>query len=125
MNAVIPGSDAEDITAYHDALKRGQLLVRSCDSCGTCHHYPRSYCPYCGSGATAWRQATGLAEVYSITIWRTKAGMTVPAYVKLAEGPTVLAIIDGDDAQTVRIGDVVRFCGVNLGSGLPGFAHDI
>lgn len=125
MNVVTPGSDAENITTYHDALKHGKLLVRSCDSCGTCHHYPRSYCPYCGSGATAWKQAAGLAEVYSITVWRTKTGVTVPAYVKLAEGPTILVIIEGGNAETVRIGDMVRFCGVDLGSGLSVFALDI
>lgn len=118
---MIPGPDAEDIKTYLGALAEGRLIVRHCNACGEHHDYPRSYCPLCGSGDTDWTQSQGVGEVYSITIWRTKAGATVPAYVTLPEGPTMLALIAGDDAESVRIGDRVQFSGIQPDSRLPTF----
>lgn len=120
----IPASDTEDTRAYQDALAQGLLLVRRCNGCGEHHDYPRSYCPFCGSGDTGWTQSEGIAEVYSITVWRLKAGAMVPAFVTLPEGPTMLALIDGQDAEAVAIGDRVRFAGVKPGNALPLFARD-
>lgn len=121
---MIPGPDTEDLKTYQDALAEGRLIVRHCNACGEHHDYPRSYCPFCGSGDTGWTQSDGTAEVYSVTVWRLKTGAMVPAYVTVPEGPTMLALIHGDDAEGVRIGDRVRFAGVRPGSALPTFSRD-
>lgn len=121
---MMPGPDIEDFKTYQDALNEGRLIVRRCNACGEHHDYPRSYCPFCGSGDTGWTQSEGVGEVYSITVWRMKSGAMVPAYVTLPEGPTMLVLIHGNDAESVAIGDKVRFAGVKPGSPLPTFSRE-
>ena len=104
----IPDPDITDIAAFGAALAEGRLLVRHCTACDRHHHYPRSYCPFCGSGATDWTESNGTATIYSLTRWRKRDGAIVPAFVTLPEGPTIMAMIVGDDDERLRIGDRVR-----------------
>ena len=113
--------DLPQIQAFQDALRDGHLLIGHCRSCDTHHHYPRSYCPYCGGADIQWVEAEGQAEIYSLTIWRRKNMLTVPAFVTLREGPSLLATIVCDQPEAVRIGDAVRLLPDQPEGGLPAF----
>ena len=119
-----PDPDLPHIKAFQDALLAGHLLVGHCRSCNLHHHYPRSYCPLCGSGDTQWVQSDGIGEIYSLTIWRRKNELTVPAFVTLREGPSLLATIVGERAEAARIGDRVRLLPDQTAGGLPAFSRD-
>ena len=114
--------DLPQIQASQAALRDGRLLIGHCRSCETYHHYPRSYCPHCGSGDTQWVQADGSGQIYSLTIWRRKNALTVPAFVTLREGPSLLATIVCEQPGAVRIGDAVRLLPDQPDGGLPAFS---
>ena len=82
---------------YWRAADAGRLLVKRCTACGEHHHYPRDVCPFCGSTATEWREASGRGRVYSFsTMGQGEAAYTL-AYVTLDEGPTLLTnLVQGD-----------------------------
>jgi len=81
-----------EIAPFWDAAAAGQLVVKHCNACGQNHYYPRAHCPFCMSSDVAWLTCTGEGVIYSFTTL--KRG-PAPAYVTLAEGPTILsAIID-------------------------------
>ena len=44
---------------FWDAAADGRLLLKRCRSCGEAHYYPRTLCPFCGSGETEWQPAAG------------------------------------------------------------------
>lgn len=95
--------------SYWEHAQQRTLLLKHCSACNTSHHYPRPYCPHCGSDQTQWRTASGAGEVYAFT--RMVRGVEVPymmAYVTLDEGVTVLTHLLADDWDTVHIGMRVR-----------------
>ena len=117
-----PAADVADLQAYTAALADGRLLLRHCTQCGQHHHYPRSYCPFCSSGKTDWTEAAGAGEIYSFTIWRRRDDVSVPAFVTLDEGPSILALIDETSPDKVRIGGRVRLAPMQAGQSLPTFS---
>ncbi|WP_313802159.1 Zn-ribbon domain-containing OB-fold protein [Sphingobium sp.] len=119
---MVPAPDVEERKAYDEALMEGRLLVRHCNACDAHHHYPRSYCPFCGSGDTDWTVAAGTGHVYTLTRWRQRDKVVVAAYVTLPEGPSVLSLIVGDDAQGLTIGDEVRLAATQGSGSMPSFA---
>nr|WP_315596191.1 OB-fold domain-containing protein [uncultured Cupriavidus sp.] len=113
-----------DNTAFWQAAREGQLLVRHCKSCGKPHWYPRVLCPFC-MGETEWKTASGLGEIYSYSITR-RAGPNpfCIAYVTLDEGVTMMTHIVDTDLDSVRIGQrvKVRFAETENGPPVPVFA---
>lgn len=114
-------NDLDDHAEYAAALATGRMLVRHCEACDRSHHYPRSYCPLCGSSKTKWREGSGLGTIYSFTVWRRRAGVTVPAYVTIAEGPTLLASIVTDNPDKIAIGASVALLPAAEGEMVPQF----
>ena len=115
--------DVDELQAYDSALAEGRLLLRQCPRCSQRHHYPRSYCPFCGSGDMTWTAASGDGEIYSHTMWRQKDDETTLLFVTLAEGPVVLGLkAPGHDAP-LAIGDKVRVVAARAGRSLPVFAR--
>lgn len=103
--------------------KEGQLVTRSCTSCGKPHWYPRALCPFC-MGETEWRGASGFGTIYSVSVTR-RAG-PIPyaiAYVTLDEGITLLTNIVDADLDTLKIGQrvVVAFKPAEGGAMIPMF----
>jgi uncharacterized OB-fold protein len=95
--------------AFWDAAARGQLLLQRCTACGELHYYPRAICPLCFSDKTEWKPASGKGKIYSYSVLR--RGSPVPyaiAYVRLAEGVTMLTNIVDCDLDKIRIGQDVR-----------------
>ena len=54
-------------------------------------------CPFCMSADTDWREASGDGTIYSWSVERRASPPFAIAFVKLAEGPTLMtAIVDAD-----------------------------
>lgn len=94
--------------AYWSAAGDGRLLVKHCNTCGENHHYPRVYCPFCMSADTAWLETSGAGIIYSFTVWRRRDRITIPAFVTLPEGPTIMTELVDVNMEDVRIGMSVR-----------------
>lgn len=98
--------------AFWDAAAVGRLTIKSCTACDKAHYYPRSHCPHCGSGETAWLDAAGTGEIYSLSVMRRGEGAPFAvAWVVLDEGPAMLTnIVDCDlDALSIGCRVSVRF----------------
>lgn len=92
---------------FWEAAAAGRLLLRTCTACGEAHHYPRSICPFCGSDATAWREASGRGTIYSFSVMRRVPAPYAIAYVTLEEGVTMMTNIVDCDLDSIRIGQAV------------------
>ena len=104
---------------YWEAAKAGRLLLMRCNACGEHYHYPRPFCPFCMSRDVAWAEASGSGTVYSFTVLRRPAFLFAPAYVTLAEGPTILSGIVAADLDSIAIGMQVQACHVPTDGGPP------
>ncbi|WP_284739904.1 Zn-ribbon domain-containing OB-fold protein [Amycolatopsis sp. RTGN1] len=99
------------LARFTEALSAGRLDLPRCTGCGALVWYPRARCPHCMSDRLEWEALSGAGTVYSYTVNRrgqgkyTGADPFVIAYVELAEGPRVLARLDG----TPDVGLPVRF----------------
>jgi uncharacterized OB-fold protein len=93
---------------YWDAADKGELLLKTCTSCGEHHHYPRALCPFCFSDKTEWTKAQGTGTIYSFSVMkRAKIPYTL-AYVTLDEGVTMLTNIVDTDFDKIEIGQKVK-----------------
>ena len=105
---------------FWDAARRKTLVIQNCEACGQYQFYGRPFCLHCQSDLVVWKEALGIATVYSITSVRKSwvPGFEPPysvAVVELAEGPRMMTnIVNG----TARIGDRVRVTWRERG-GLP------
>jgi uncharacterized protein len=108
---------------YWDAAAQGRLMVKQCNACGEHHHYPRSFCPFCFSERTQWRQASGRGTIYSYSVMRRATTPYAIAYVTLEEGPTMMTNIVDCDFGLLRIGQPVKltFRATEGGPPLPMF----
>jgi len=93
---------------FWDAAAAGTLLVKRCTACGQAHHYPRARCPFCGSDATEWIEASGRGTVYSFSVFRRAPVPYAIAYVTLEEGVTMMTNLVDGDLDAIRIGQAVR-----------------
>jgi uncharacterized OB-fold protein len=112
---------------YFDGLKKRQLLLPYCTSCGKTHFYPRHACPHCWEENYEWKPACGLAKV--TTHSRVLANppshfeALLPfdiAIVALEEGVTMLTNLI--ESPGIQIGDTVSLSFIErAGSVLPVF----
>lgn len=99
---------------YWDAIDDERFELQHCPDCDTWIHYPRTLCPECWNGDLAWREASGVGEVYSIATlhfspidaYEGEAPYAV-AVIELAEGPKMMANVVNCDPEDVDIGDPV------------------
>jgi hypothetical protein len=89
---------------YWEATAEGRLLIKRCTACGKPHFYPRAHCPFCGSAATEWVQASGRGVIYSYSVMRRAQVPYAIAYVTLEEGVTMMTSIVDADLDALRIG---------------------
>ncbi len=105
--------------AWWEAAAEGRLLVPKCTTCGRAHWYPRAVCPHCGSSAIEMHEAKGTGEVYSYSIMRRAKAPYAIAYVRLAEGTSMMTNIVDCDFDTIRIGMPVRLVFKESPEGYP------
>jgi uncharacterized OB-fold protein len=99
---------------FWDGCAAGRFLLPRCDDCGEHIWYPRLLCPFCGSTAVHYHEASGRGTVYSFAVqrrgqgpWRDVAPYVV-AMVRLAEGPVVMTNLVDVDPDTVAIDQPVH-----------------
>jgi uncharacterized OB-fold protein len=103
VTAPVPAPDA-DTEPYLAALRRHELVLQHCRSCGRNRFPPMPACPWCASGDAEWRPVAGEGHVYS---WVGVRRALTPSFeaevpytiatVELAAGPRVFARLDGPE----------------------------
>ncbi len=91
-------------------LSEGRFMIQRSRSSGRCNFPPRVAAPGTGVADLEWIEASGEGTLYSLTIVSQKPpslGYSV-CLVDLAEGPRVLARLDGVPPRDVPIGAPVR-----------------
>jgi uncharacterized OB-fold protein len=90
------------VDTFRAGLARGELLIQSCNACGTAIMYARYRCIACHSADLGWRRASGRGVLHSFTVIRAipPAGFEdqLPyalGVVKLEEGVQLLARLTG------------------------------
>lgn len=111
----IPVIDATS-RPYWEGARRGELLIASCATCASVHHYPRPVCPHCWSVDVTPVRASGLGTVYTYSTIHVNDMAPfrewlpyVAAIVELQEGPRLMTIIDGADNVSVGMPVSARF----------------
>jgi uncharacterized OB-fold protein len=86
---------------YWEGLKRGELRIQRCCTCGKAYFFPRPFCPHCSSKDVEWFTASGKGRLYSYVISHRPAhGFQdwtpyVIAIVQLDEGPRMMTNVIG------------------------------
>ena len=105
------GAMHPDMHPYAAGLAAGRVRYQVCETCGEAQSLGRHACHVCGGAKLAWRDASGLATVYSVTeVVRApdESFQTIAPYTlvlaTLDEGPRVMAHAE----PGVAIGERVR-----------------
>ena len=95
---------------YFRHLEEGRFMIQRSRDSGRCFFYPRGAEPVTGSTNLEWVQPSGRATVYSVTIVRQKDPTKDynVVLVDLAEGPRMMARVDGIANEQVKIGMAVK-----------------
>jgi uncharacterized OB-fold protein len=95
---------------YQRFLEEGRFMIQRSRSSGRYVFYPRIAEPRTGATDLEWVAPSGKGTVYSVTIVRQKP--PTPSYnvvlVDLAEGPRMMARVDGVANEAVKIGMAVK-----------------
>lgn len=112
----MPIKPVEDFAAF---LAQGRFMIQRSRSTGAYVFYPRVAAPRSGARDLEWVEASGRGTVYSTTVQRNKPPTPDHnvALIDLAEGPRMLARVDGIPAADVRIGMAVRARIIDEGAG--------
>lgn len=94
---------------FHAFLAEGRFMIQRSRSSGRHVFYPRLVEPSTGADDLEWVEASGSGTVYSVTVIRPRppAAPYNVVLVDLAEGPRIMARVDGVAAEDVRIGMAV------------------
>ena len=95
---------------YFRFLEEGRFMIQRSRDSGRCFFYPRVAEPVTGSTNLEWVAPSGLGTVYSVTIVRQRppASDYNVVLVDLAEGPRMMARVDGIPPEQVKIGMAVK-----------------
>jgi uncharacterized protein len=113
-----PTSNPE-IAPYWEGCKTRKLLIKHCNGCNRSHFYPRSICPRCLSEDTAWKRASGNAEIYAFSVMRRAKEPYAIAFIVLEEGVAMMTNIVDCDLDELRIGQKIRVTWQNAEDGTP------
>lgn len=100
---------------FWDALRQHRLVIQHSPSTGQWVYYPRNLAPGTLADDLEWREASGLATVYTFTVtdratapaWQGATPQLI-AVVELDEGPKVTTELVGVRPEAIRIGMRVR-----------------
>ncbi len=104
---------SRDMRAWQARLREGNLSLQIDPQTGIAQFYPRPVNLAAPGRPLEWRDASGVAELIACTVVRVGASLARrPPYlfglVRLAEGPRMLAIIEGDPEQVPAPGTSLR-----------------
>jgi uncharacterized OB-fold protein len=117
--------------SYREFLDEGKLMGSRCRSCGQLYVPPRHFCMECHSQDMEWHEFKGQGELAAFTcIFVGPPHMVKEGYdrknpyctgvVKLAEGPRIVARIEGVDAadpDSIKIGTPLEMLFLTRGKG--------
>lgn len=118
-----------DTQPFWDGVKRGELVLPRCNSCGRLHHYPASFCADCSSRDLAWTKCSGRGTVHSYVIQHGQrehqssgAGfrsdsVEIIAVVEIDEGPQMLASLAGTTPDSLQVHMPVEIVFEGVGDG--------
>lgn len=112
--------------AYWDAANAGELLLYRCRETGKPFHYPRAHSPFSGQANVETFRASGKGTIYTYSVMMRAKPPYCLAYVKLAEGPTMMTNIITDKFDQLFVGQQVKLCFVPASTGqqIPMFTPD-
>ena len=99
-----------DTEEWYAGLKRRELLLQQCASCGTLQHPPQPSCPQCLSLEKKWTKASGRGTIFTFIVVRHPvhpAFAEVPydvILVELEEGPRILSNMLDCPPEEIEIG---------------------
>jgi uncharacterized OB-fold protein len=109
MTESFDGPGPEAIFRAH--LAEGRFMIQRSAGSGTHVFYPRVAAPGTGAADLEWVEASGVGVVYATTVTRQRpeqGGDYNVALIDLAEGPRMMARVEGVAPAAVRIGMKVR-----------------
>ena len=115
-----------DTQPFWDGIKRGELILPRCKSCGLLHHSPRSSCVDCSSQDLAWVKCSGRGKVHSYVILHGQPGtgadfrsstVEINAVVEIDEGPHIFAILVDITPDSVHLDMPVEIVYEGVGDG--------
>ena len=120
-----PPSPTSESRPFWDACARHELQLQHCQACGRFWFPPSNRCQHCWSDDFSWEPVSGLAEVFSFTVYRRAYAPEladqlpyVVAVVELDEGPRLITNIVGCAPEAVRVGLPVQVTFLNIAEGV-------
>ncbi len=118
-NKPLPTPDLLVGRRYWAGGAANKLMLPRCTSCSHVHFYPRTICPYCGSMALEWIEATGEGYLHAFAVQHRAFGgwaeevPYVTAFIDLKEGDRVFSVLRGVDPNKpeelfTRVGALCR-----------------
>src|SRR5690606_35025869 len=107
------------------AARKRRLLIQVCADTGKFQHYPRPVSLATGSRNLAWKQVSGMGEIYTWTVIRVPvagfdpADGLVVATIQLDEGVRIHARLLDTDIKDIAIGTRVALDWDILDDGTP------
>lgn len=108
-----------ETAAFWKAAGERRFMLPGCADCGKTHWYPRAVCPHCMGDSSGLFEAAGTGTIYSFSVMRRVPEPYAIAYVKLAEGPTMLTNLVECDFDALAIGQAVKLHWVETEGGPP------
>jgi uncharacterized OB-fold protein len=95
---------------FWEAIKRHELMIPRCKTCGHVFFYPRSECPRCLSNNVEWMHVSGRGRLHTYTVVYQPANAAfrddtpyIYAVVQLDEGPRMVSNIVQCNLDDVRV----------------------
>jgi uncharacterized OB-fold protein len=114
----------DDLAAFWDATRRGELVLPWCRACARAFWFPRPVCPGCLGDHIEWRAAQGIGTVYAVSVQHKPGPGRAPdaepyavALVDLPEGVRVMANVLECRPDAVSVGMRVRVAWQPLSDG--------
>ena len=112
---------------FKDFLSDGKFMIQRCKSLNQFFFHPRVAFPGSGERDLEWVEASGNGVVYSTSCNRRlpeKGGDFNLSLITLAEGPRMMARVEGIDPDKVEIGQKVK-ARISSLNGEPAIIFDI
>ena len=112
---------------FKDFLSEGKFMIQRCKSLNQFFFHPRVAFPGSGERDLEWVEASGNGVVYSTSCNRRlpeKGGDVNLSLITLAEGPRMMARVEGIDPDKVEIGQKVK-ARISSLNGEPAIIFDI
>jgi uncharacterized OB-fold protein len=109
------GRNTPDARRFWEAAEEERLVVQRCDACGEYVFPPQDVCAYCWADELTWREVSGEGTVHSFSTvavdihstWGDRVPYTL-AFVRLAEGPSLVTNLVDCEPEEVEIGMAVE-----------------